>query len=69
MTDDGGALTQALFGVRQTAGSAAALTPLRTFDVIVRIRHRGEHHNLRCRCRRMTAGTSRTTRQVHYRRQ
>ncbi len=43
MSADNGALTQALIAVRDTAGVTASVTPLRTLDVIVWMRHRSEH--------------------------
>ncbi len=48
MTADDRALTQALIAVRETAGVAASVTPLRTLDVIVWMRHRSEHQDRDC---------------------
>ena len=48
MTADDVALTQALIAVRETAGVATSVTPLRTLDVIVWMRHRSEHQDRGC---------------------
>ncbi len=49
MTANDLALTQALIAVRETAGVAASVTPLRTLDVIAWMRHRREHQDRGCR--------------------
>lgn len=48
MRSEEGALTRALISVREIAGVPASVTPLRTLDVIVWMRHRGDHQVRGC---------------------
>jgi len=48
MSADEGALTRALTAVRGAAGVPPSVTTLRTLDVVVWMRHRGEHRDRGC---------------------